>query len=256
MPSEMRETFNEVASVYDQVRNHYPARLFEDLFAWTQLSPGARVLEIGAGTGIATLPLAECGCRITAIELGPEMAAIARAKLEVYPDVEVVTAPFEAWTAPEEPYDLILSATAIHWIDPEVRYKKPASLLRAGGHFAILNYVHADGGDQSFFDQAQRCYETFIPSSVKAKPPDINPYVNELIASGYFEEPQTSVHLTEERYNRDDYVRLLSTYSDHRMLDADIRERLLACIGSLIDDGYGGSIRKCYRNELIVARKK
>ncbi|QHW29935.1 class I SAM-dependent methyltransferase [Paenibacillus rhizovicinus] len=253
MPAEMRETFNEVAALYDQVRNHYPGQLFEDLFAWTDLPARARVLEIGAGTGIATLPLAEHGCRITAIELGAEMADIARAKLAGFPDVEIVTAPFETWEAPEEPYDLVVSATAIHWIDPGMRWKKPAALLRRGGHVAVLNYVHAEGGDRLFFDQVQRCYDMFMPAG---KPSNNNPYGQEIAMSGYYDEPRVQAYMTEESYDREDYIRLISTYSNHRMLDEAARGQLFACIGSLIDNDYNGTIRKCYRNELIVARKK
>ncbi|WP_192043453.1 class I SAM-dependent methyltransferase [Paenibacillus lycopersici] len=259
MAAEKRATFNEVAALYDQARNRYPGRLFEDLFAWTNLPPGARVLEIGAGTGIATLPPAEYGCSVTAIELGAGMAEVARAKLAAYPGVEVVNADFETWEAPEEPYDLVLSATAIHWIDPEVRYSKPAALLREGGYIALLGYKHAVGGDQAFFDRAQQCYEKFMPHSAKgrlAEAGDVNPHVPELAASGYFDEPRMQTCFTEERYDRDGLLGLLATYSDHRLLEAAARERLFACIGALIDNDYNGSIRKRYRNDLIVARKK
>ena len=74
MEREKRATFDSVAELYDDVRPHYPEQLFKDLLSLTQLSPDAWILEVGAGTGIATLPLAKQGYRIIAIEMGTELA--------------------------------------------------------------------------------------------------------------------------------------------------------------------------------------
>ena len=63
----LRETFNEDAARYDRARPRYPVQMFDDLAA-AGVAPGARVLEIGCGTGQATVPLAERGCRIVAVE--------------------------------------------------------------------------------------------------------------------------------------------------------------------------------------------
>ncbi|MGH2816652.1 MAG: class I SAM-dependent methyltransferase, partial [Actinomycetota bacterium] len=65
-----------------------------------------------------------------AVELGAALAAVARRNLARFPAVEVVTAPFEDWPLPEEPFDLVLAATAFHWIDPGVRVVKAADALR------------------------------------------------------------------------------------------------------------------------------
>jgi protein-L-isoaspartate O-methyltransferase len=74
-----RSTFDEAAELYDRARPGYPAALFDDLVELAGIGPGSRVLEIGPGTGQATVPLAERGCRIVAVELGPQLAAVARA---------------------------------------------------------------------------------------------------------------------------------------------------------------------------------
>jgi protein-L-isoaspartate O-methyltransferase len=52
------------------------------------------------------------GCRVVAVELGAALAAVARRNLARFPAVEVVTAPFEDWPLPKEPFDLVLAATA------------------------------------------------------------------------------------------------------------------------------------------------
>ncbi|CAG7637078.1 class I SAM-dependent methyltransferase [Paenibacillus allorhizosphaerae] len=260
MRQEKRATFNEVAELYDRVRNRYPEQLFDDLFDATQLTSQARILEIGPGTGIATLELAKRGCRIVAVELGAEMTAVARRNLAAYPNVEIHVGTFEDWTPPlSEPFDLVIAATAFHWLDPEVRYLKPASLLRQGGYLAIVNYVHVAGGDQLFFEQVQSCYEKYMPGT----PPnlrlpqisDMKPDTGPLEDSGLFEKPIVRNYVTEETYSSEQYIDLLSTYSTHGTLDASNRRQLFECVSSLIDNQYNGKVSKCYLNELLVARK-
>src|SRR4051794_37957712 len=122
----LRQTFEEAPGLYDRVRPGYPEELFEDLAERTGLRPGSRVLELGCGTGQATVPLARRGYEIVAVELGAGLADVAREKLEGFPSVHVVTAAFEAWPLPVEPFDAVVAATSFHWIDPAVRLEKAA----------------------------------------------------------------------------------------------------------------------------------
>ncbi len=167
-------------------------------------------MEIAAGTGIATLHLAERGCRVTAVELGGEMARVAKNKLDKFEKVDVQVSAFEEW----EPsvgvqYDLVLVATAFHWLDPNVRYKKIASLLKPGGYLAIIRYHHVAGGDQAFFDQVQMCYEQFKNGTTKKfvlpRIEEIRPDTSEMKESGWFEEPVRKTYVKEEAYNRQQY---------------------------------------------------
>lgn len=261
MTLEKKATFNEVAELYDQARNRYPEELFDELFRLTGCSSASHVLEIGAGTGIATLPLAERGCRITAIELGADMARVARNKLVSFDRVDIQAAAFEEWEPPAgAQYDLVLAATAFHWLDPAVRFSKTYSLLRPGGHLAIIRYHHVAGGDQDFFERVQDCYERYKPRATdKFRLPDIaelQPDTADLEASGLFEKPVIRSYVTEETYSREPYIDLLSTYSDHRIMPEHDREQLFQCIRLLIDGEFGGQVRKRYLNELILARKR
>jgi protein-L-isoaspartate O-methyltransferase len=72
----LRAAFNQAAELYDRARPGYPPALFDDLAERAGIGPGCRVLEIGPGTGQATLPLAERGCQVVAVELGAELAAV------------------------------------------------------------------------------------------------------------------------------------------------------------------------------------
>jgi SAM-dependent methyltransferase len=232
--------------------------LFDDLAELAGIGPGSKVLEIGPGTGQATVGLAERGCRVVAVELGPALAAVARRNLARYPAVEVVTAAFEDWPLPAEPFDMVLAATAFHWIDPAVRVVKAADALRPGGVLATVGTHHIAGGDESFFAEAQACYERWDPETPPGGDPlrpaaDIPSSSDELDRSHRFGPATFRRHEWEQPYTTAGYVEVLLTYSGHRDLDPAAQASLLDCIAGLIDSGYGGRITKRYLTELRVA---
>jgi len=96
----LRDTFDEAPELYDRVRPDYPAAVFEDLTTLARLRPGSRVLELGCGTGQATVPLATRGFEVVAIELGAGLADVARRNLAAFPGVDIVNAAFEEWPLP------------------------------------------------------------------------------------------------------------------------------------------------------------
>lgn len=234
--------------------------MFDDLADLTCIKPGCRVLEIGCGTGQATLPLADRGASIVCVELGPAMAAVARRKLAGYPHVRVDVAAFEDWPLPAEPFDVVLSATAFHWIDPRVRVSKAADALRAGGALATIATHHIAGGDEDFFVQAQDCYERWDP----ATPPglrlesaaQIPVDSEELDRSGLFGPATFRRYEWDLRYSTAEYINTLLTYSGHRALPDDDRRNLLNCIAELIDTHHRGRITKRYLTELRVAHRR
>lgn len=249
--------FDAAAELYDRARPGYPAKLFDDLAA--DLSPGARLLELGCGTGQATIPLAEYGYQITALEPGPNLAAVARQKLARFPGVAIVVSTFEDWSLPAEPFDAVVSATAFHWIDKTVRVAKSADALRPNGVIATIATHHVAGGDAQFFIDVQACYRRWNPGTTGMPLPraeEIQPDTEELDRSGRFEPATFRRYDWERAYATGEYVDLLNTYSDHRALDETVRRNLLECIAGLIAGRYGGRIRKRYLNELRVARRR
>ena len=254
-----RVTFDEDAERYDRARPGYPQAIFDDLAELAGIGPGCRVLEIGCGTGQATVPLAERGCQIVAVELGAELAEVARRNLARFADVQVVNAAFEIWPLPPEPFDVVLSATAFHWIDPAVRVVKSADALRPGGTLATIDTHHVAGGTEPFFVEAQDCYERWDPATppgIRLPPADTVPLEGEeLTRSGRFDAPQFRLHATDVPYTTASYIDVLLTYSGHRALDSVAQRGLLDCIAGLIDNQHGGQIVKRYLSLLRVARR-
>jgi SAM-dependent methyltransferase len=246
----LRQTFGEDAPLYDRARPGYPPALFSDLAGLALLGPGSRVLEIGCGTGQATLPLAQLGCVVTAVELDAAMAALARRNV---PGAEVVVSAFEDWE-PVLPFDLVVSATAFHWLDPDVRMAKSADALRMGGSLAVISTHHVAGGTSQFFVDVQRCYERFDP----ATPPDLRltaaadvPF--EFDPSERFGPVQFGRYEWELTYTALEYLDLLSTYSGHRAMPAASREGLYDCIAHMIEHDHGGRVTKRFMTQLAIA---
>ena len=256
---EMQPNFGAVAETYARVRPGYPPQVFDDLVALTDIPQHGRILEIGPATGQATLPLALRGYDITGVELEESLVREARRLLADYANVELHVADFEAWPLSATPSDMVLAATAFHWIDPAIRYVKSAQALRSGGALAVIHSRHVAGGDQAFFDQAQAFYQAHMPGAGARPLPraeELPPGTAGVRASGLFDEPEVRRYLWHETYTARQYTDLLSTYSDHIALPEESRRALFECIAALIDGRHGGSMRKQYLTELVVARKR
>jgi SAM-dependent methyltransferase len=238
----LRHTFDGEAERYDRARPRYPDELVADLAELTGIGPGSRVLEIAPGTGVLTVPLAALGGTVTAVELGPRLAGVARRNLARYPRAEVVVSAFEDWPLPAEPFDAAVCASAAHWFDPVPWVTKIADAL------------------PGFADESQDCYLRWEPGAT--------PGVRMLTAA---EVPQDASDLEEagrlgpvtfRRYERDveytsaAFTDVHRTYSNIIAMPPAAREGLLGCLAHLIDSRYGGRISKHYLFELRVARRR
>jgi SAM-dependent methyltransferase len=255
----LRQTFDRVAERYDRARPEYPERLFDDLVALAGLEPGDRLLEVGCATGKATLPLARRGFRITCVELGPELAGVARRNLAGFP-VEVVQGRFEEWR-PEEPVDCVFAATAWHWIDPAVRYERAWDALRPGGHLALWSQEHVfpDGGDP-FFRELQDVYDEIGEGppggATWLRPGELPDDRAEIEASGLFEVTAARQYDWEVVYTAEEYVELLGTFSATVTMADWQRDRLYGEVRRRLALREDGSVRRGWGAVLNVARRR
>ena len=136
--------FNEVAEDYDRHRPSYPDQLVDRACENAGLRAGAAVLEIGCGTGQLTRSLLARGLRVTAVEPGQELIARARDRLHGAGEVEVIDARLEDAVLARAHYSAVFSASAIHWVDPDVSWRTAADALVDGGSLALLSYFGLD----------------------------------------------------------------------------------------------------------------
>lgn len=260
----LRTTFEEVPELYDRARPDYPPQIFDDLIALADLPARARLIEIGCGTGQATLPLAQRGFGITCVELGGQLAAVAQRKLACFPNVEVINGDFETWQPERAGFDAVVVFTAFHWISPEVRYTKTAELLCDRGKLAIVSTQHvlAPDGDR-FFVEVQEDYEAVVPDDPATKasvggppnPDTVADLADEIAKSGRFRSIGARRYLWDVTYSANEYIAVLNTYSGHRAFDAQTRDRLLSRIHERIEARPERKVRKTYLAMLNIAER-
>ena len=131
------------------MRSGYPASLVDKAVATGGLEPGDPVVEIGPGTGKLTRELLERGLVVDAVEPDADLAAVARRIVGDAP-VRFHMGTFEDVELPAGAFRAVFAATSYHWVDPDVGWKKVASLLEPGGIFALLNHI---GGTKGAIDE-------------------------------------------------------------------------------------------------------
>jgi SAM-dependent methyltransferase len=268
--------FDDVADLYDRVRPRYPEALFDDVATLTGLRAGARVLEVGCGPGQATGGLLARGWHVEAVEPGAAMAARARANFAGRP-FTVTEARFDDWGPRGATFDMLFSATAWHWVDPEVRWQRAAAVLRPGAAIALATTRTVAGGQ---FDEVYRASEElharYGPEIDFGVPGPADEVLAEVHAAGddigvlwssaetksgqspagtLFLPPEIRTYQWTVSYDTADAVGLLSTYSLYLRLPPDRREKLLSGIADIIAADFGGTVTRRYLGVLAVAKR-
>ncbi len=266
---EQRLTFGEVADDYDDVRADYPAELVNAVVAYAGVTP-AHIVESGAGTGKATTAFAALGTRMTCVEPDPQMAAVLSAKVAGDARIEVVVSRFEDWTPPAGGVDLVVSAQAWHWVTPETRLALAHAALRPGGVLALCghSYNFADDDVRAALDEVyvrlfpdspvrgfQGGNTQVVPESAAARMPAPSPFwlSDEMVGSEFFTDQTTTRFRRIVPYSTHDFVRLLNTYSPHRMLPDDQRADLFTALAAVVDV-RGGVVRHQIDTVLALGR--
>jgi SAM-dependent methyltransferase len=132
--------FDEIAAEYDRHRPGYPDELIDQACRVAGIGSGDRVLEVGCGSGQLTRSLAGRGLRVTALEPGTNLMSLARQNLGGAGEVEFVNAGFEDARLGRERFRAVFCASAFHWVDPEVSWRRAADVLVPRGTLALVQY--------------------------------------------------------------------------------------------------------------------
>ncbi|MCI8442735.1 MAG: class I SAM-dependent methyltransferase [Provencibacterium sp.] len=254
---QFERTFDNAAKAYDESRPLYAPALYSDLFSYQPLDAGSRVLEIGLGTGKAAGPILKTGCRLTGVEPGGQLAALAEEKFRDYPNFELQNKTLQEYQCEEGCFSLIYSATAFHWIPEEYGYRRVYALLSPGGTFARFAY-HAgqDRGRAALTQEIEALYSAHMPRSGEYREftkQDAEKLAR--LAEGYgFIETRWYLYSVTKDFTAGQYMQLLSTYPNHMSLPEESRRALFEGIYEAIEK-HGGKITVYYTMDLELARK-
>jgi SAM-dependent methyltransferase len=245
-----------VAGIYHDAWPPFPEAVFDTIVEHTGLRPGARILEIGSGTGRATLALAERDFSIVALEPAPNLAAEARRRLDRFPRVSIEESFFEAWPLPAEPFDAVVSAQAFHWLDPPVAAPKTAKALSREGRIALVwRRAHHVSADLAIaVERAHADHDATFPlrEGFFGIVDTVRGYLD---ASGRF------VPFTEHRfssaitYDAAGYLRHLAVYPAWIALEEDARRSLREAVSRTLA-AAGGEAELAVDTVLFIAQKR
>jgi SAM-dependent methyltransferase len=256
--------FNEVPELYDRVRPGYPDALFADLVTVTGLGERSSVLEVGCGTGQATRSLASLGCPVTAVEPGADMAALARRRLAVFANVTVETSTFERWDDRGRRFDVLAAASAWHWVDPSIGWRRAHDVLRPGGWLALLgNVVVRRPGEPEVYAETADLHERFCPGNADWGHPPFEDDVRSTDEGwglvddpgGLFGPTIVRWYPTVQWFTGDGFADLLRATSIYRRLDRDVREPLLDAIAERIRTRMGDRASRRYLSVLRIGQR-
>ncbi|MFG3577105.1 class I SAM-dependent methyltransferase [Micromonospora chersina] len=126
-------SFGAAAADYDRFRPRYP----EEALRWALdgLEAPARVVDLGAGTGILTRGVLALRHQVVPVEPDPGMRAQLAAAT---PGTTALAGSAEAVPLPDGSADAVLVGQAYHWFDKEPAHAEIARVLRPGGTFAPI----------------------------------------------------------------------------------------------------------------------
>ena len=169
---------------------------------------------------------------------------------------------FEHAELPEAAFDIVAAATAFHWVNPDIGYRKCASVLRAGGWLALWWNVFGDD------DRADPFHDALLPI-LAAKAPqlvgeggaassyafDTRARTDEIAQTGSFGPVEQHVIRWEGRHSPEELRRMFATFSPWLALPDDAREALLDDVATLAREQFSGLVVRPYQTVLYLAQR-
>ena len=252
--------YTPAAQAYDKARPHYPAELISHVAHLTQLEPHSKILEVGCGPGTATTAFAEFGCSIVCVELNPGFCELARRNCKQFQNVVIKQSSFEEWPIEASAFDVVVSALAFHWIQPQVGYPKVAETLRDDGYFVLLWNKEPQPTSEvcQLFEEIYSQHD--LPSlgrfeTEAAREQMLKELAQPAIDSGVFKEVSSKQVKMEVKYAAEDYLLLLSSFSPYLNLEESRRNSLFAKLRRKINDDLMGIIDLSYISAANIFQK-
>jgi SAM-dependent methyltransferase len=256
-----REAFGGDPANYDSARPPYPEATWQALRNRAGLRPGIDILEVGAGTGLATRHLlAHDPQSLVAIEPDRRLAEYLKSTI---PDgrLAVIAEPFETTGLVDTSFDLVACATAFHWLEPMPALERMRSLLRRGGHVALWWNVFGEPGREDAFHEATAHLFTGHPTSPSGGGTVALPFgldaearLADFATAGLIAD-RPEVFRWTLPLSTDAMRRLYATYSNVTALTPDERERLLDGLAEVAERQFGGVVERNLTTAIYTARR-
>ncbi|MEK6981975.1 MAG: class I SAM-dependent methyltransferase [Candidatus Micrarchaeota archaeon] len=208
--TKIAQSFDKISRTYEDVRPTYPDVVIKKILSFSKIPKNGKIVEVGCGPGIATIPFAKKGYNISAIDPGKNLLSIAKEKTRKFSNVSYILSSFEDAKLPINTFDLLISGTAFHWVNQKTGYKKAGELLKKGGTIALFwlanNYKRTD-----FIPGLSAVFKKYSKNKkIKQKPYEKE--FKRIARSGLFGKVHRFIYNQRIKYSKEDYIKLVSTF--------------------------------------------
>ena len=218
MKIEKKTSFDNHLQEYNRWRPTYSPEVFSTICDYSNIKKNSVLVEVGCGTGQATVFFLDYGCNVIGVESGTNFTNFLRNKFVNYKNFYVYNMDFENYSMQSGVVDLIYAATSFHWVNEDIGYKKAFDLLKSGGSIALFwNTPFVNRNDDMLHQDIQKIYRKYTRNykapieideeKYKKRKQTIEKYGFVNVKSILFHQTRT--------FKAHEYIALLNTYSDH-----------------------------------------
>lgn len=250
------EMFNKAADYYDKYRPSYPKDIIDTIINEAKIQRGAKIIEIGAGSGKATQLFSNKGFDILCIEPGEDLAKIGNEKFK-NDTIFFDCSRFEDYTFKAQYYDVIFAAQSFHWISQPQGYEKCSKALKHSGKLAVfwnmyITYDNAVDNELLAISNKYGGFADFL--SENDCEIRINSIISDTESSKLFSKPKVFRKLWKQSYTADEYYGFALT--GNRFIQKSEDEKTAAYKEILnLASKNGGIIERPYLCVLYLAEK-
>lgn len=251
-------SFDAVAEDYLRARSAYPAAMIEHVIDAAALSPESKILDIGCGSGQATMDFVSRDYHVVGIDPAARAIELLAERCKNYPNVELVQSTLEDFSTAEN-FDLIVCAQAFHWLDAETASSRISKLLHPGGHVALFWHLQDVVPDSPQGD-LYRMASQYFPSFPVMNPPEyarefLDAMLEILCRDNTIHDGLITEYPHTQQYEKPMFASLLRSSSMYSRLDPSAKEAFNAELDAWLMDLHEDPVID-YRTCLIEAVKR
>jgi ubiquinone/menaquinone biosynthesis C-methylase UbiE len=254
--STLAKSFDCVANKYAKFRREYPDETFATIWEIAGLEKDDAICEIGCGTGQASVRIAEKGYKLTCVEPGGNLIALAKESLKSFSNVKFINSTFENAQLPRSHFKLVVAAQSFHWVDKNSKYQKVASILKDNGVFVAFwrsNYPQSN-------ELAIRIEEVLSTELPDFKPMTRAEYeaanfddFKEMYESNLFVGCELRLYPYSYEEDSKSYCDGVSTWSHMAVQTSEVQKKVQSKLRAIIDRN-GGTVRHAGETRFLVGR--
>lgn len=256
--NELARSFDASADEHLRARSEYPSELIEHIIGTAKLECSSKLLDVGCGSGQATIAFSSRGYHVVAIDPSEQALKLLSDRSTDISKIEIAHSTLEEFEAADSSFDLIICAQAFHWLDPEIASSLLNRLLRPEGHVMLFWHMQdvTPGTQQAELLTLNSKYFDAFP---RMNPPEYSPDFLEAMSKILRNHNEISnIQLTEypwlQSYNSSMFVSLFHSWSKYSTLPSETKEAIDL---DLVDylDSLSGDPQIRYRTCLIHGRR-